>query len=366
MLCNIKRSGLSWLGKYLTAKGRPGVGRLGFAVLFLIVLSSFALPAFCAEPWPTTRFKVFAGNPFEGDISMAAGGAASADGFDWLETQRFFAFVDFSGLGLSPEAKRDIERAFTEAAKWYIKMGLPAPKLEPLISNNGEPYYRIYVCNEYFGEGNPDRYNKCGYHPDPEKTKSGGYVPFCTGTSRNHMIAMNSVKNFSGDELNELGYQTVAHELMHAIISNTNFGRRHPTCTVGLWITEGLPDAISWDILEQIWPGRYLQNNRDKNLGKKYGYRPYSQRLPEGGVVVAPGTSGVMDYTYATSSFWRYLADSNNGWKGLLVNPKGNGLLDLTVSGLASNDTSRTNWQSEVNWLDKGLYGKFNQHLNEV
>ena len=337
------------------------MGRLGFTVFVLVLMGAFSLPAYCDNAWPTTRFKVFAGNPFIGETHWAAGGRVSSDGFDLLE-EEYPPGPDY----LDPVAKQDIERAFTEAAQWYIKMGFPAPRLEPLVRDDEGLYYRIYVCKRYTGVMTSS-YSNCGDDPPPATKSSGGYLPLCLGdTTRTYIMVMNPLKNLDGKKLNEVGYQTVAHELMHAIITNTKFGRQHHTCTVGFWITEGLPDAISFDLAENKWQGRYAPGNGNGALAKRYGYRPYSQRLPEGGrSVVAPGRSNPSDFKYTTSSFWRYVADSNNGWKGLLVNSKGNGLLDVTAPGLAS-DRSRAYWQSEVTWLDKGLYRKFNKNLNEI
>lgn len=317
-----------------------------FTIILLAILVMATLPVNAAEPWPTTRFKVFAGNPYDGPNANAIGDPRM-DGFDYLE---FEDLVD----ALDGDAREEIEKAFTEAAEWYKDMGLPPPKLEPLSEDGDGSFYKIYVCKRT----SVPNYSSCGDNPPPGKSIAGAYRSTCRNPQlRSNILVINSKKAVDGKELTEEGYQTIAHELMHAIIGNTRFGKAHKSCTVRYWITEGIPDAISFDLVEKKgWESRYIPNNGNKSILKKYGVRDYS-------VSVAESSEAIK---YTTSSFWRYIADSNNGWKNLLTDSKGEGLLDSTMPGRAADDYRRSDWKEEVKWLNKALEQKIGHDLSGI
>ena len=174
-------------------------------------------------------------------------------------------------------------------------------------------------------------------------------------------MLVNSTESLdSQGRLTELGYQTIAHELMHAIVANTPLGRSDPDCKIQGWISEGIADAISFDIAELKWESRYPLGMTSQEVIKRHGYRPYFVSLPQKGKLPIPG-GGELKATYSTSSFWRYLADSHlDGWKVLLTPDKqgAKGLLDLPLAGAG--------WRNEVNWLDQVLRDKFNHDLGEM
>jgi hypothetical protein len=174
-------------------------------------------------------------------------------------------------------------------------------------------------------------------------------------------MIVNSTQSLdSQGRLNELGYQTLAHELMHAIVANTAMGRSDPDCKAQGWITEGIPDAISFDIAEKLWDSRYTLGMTSPDVIKRYGYRPYLETLPQRGSVAIPGGGDLKD-TYSTSSFWRYLADSHpEGWKVLLT-PGGTG-----AKGLLDRPLGGAGWRNEVDWLNQALLDKFNHDLGEM
>jgi len=339
------------------------MARLVVAVFALVLLTLSPLSAQGAGNWPTTQFKVFSGNPFVGSNLVD-----EMIGFDPMEFEDLF--------GPSPDAIAEIERALSEAAQWYEKNGFPPPLLEPLIDTENGPAYQVYVCSQEWDQALTEvasnilenagvrlRWGQC------VGDSSGSYASECgDDPTRTKIIVINSERSLDDSgKLNEVAYQTLAHELMHAIIANTQFGKQSDSCTVGHWITEGIPDAISFDLAEDLWQSRYFHNNSDGALVKRYGYRPYSVRLPESRKSAgAPGTTIKFDFKYTASSFWRFIADLNNGWKDVLVNPKGNGLLDLTIPGSVESDGSQQDWQSEITWLNTGLKGRFNRDLNTV
>jgi hypothetical protein len=345
-----------WLNNKLIRQGGIMAMRM---FLLLAMLFLFVLPASSAqgaEAWPTTKFKVFTGNPFMGDNLID------------------FELMEFNDL-FSPDSNaiREVERALSEAAEWYKKNGFPPPLLQPLVSTDDGYAYQVYVCSPEWdntlatissnilsgianslGGSAELRWGEC-------TGAAGKYYSECGHDStRTSIIVINSDVSFTDwGELTELAYQTLAHELMHSIIANTPFGRTHQSCTVTHWITESLPDAISFDLAEELWKDRYNSDNSDGALIKRYGYRPYNVRLSEGenGRFVA----GIdrFDFKYTTSSFWRYINDSHaRDWGKLLVQPAAApGLLNTTM------EAGPYDWRRESAWFNKGLKDKFNLSL---
>jgi len=333
--------------------------RLVLPVLLMLLFTIPPSHAQNTQPWPTTQFKVFTGNPFMGDNLID---------FELVEFNDFFS-PDSVAIG-------EIERALSEAAQWYKKNGFPPPLLQPLVSTGDGFAYQVYVCSPEWDDwlasigsnvlsgmanvlgGSAElRWGQC-------TGGAGKYYSECGNDStRTKIIVINSDVSFTEwGELKEVAYQTMAHELMHSIIANTPFGRAHQSCTVTHWITESLPDAISFDLTEELWKDRYFPDNSDGALIKRWGYRPYNVRLPEGrdGLFV-PGI-GHFGFKYTTSSFWRYINDSHSkDWGKLLVKPAvAPGLLNTPM------EAGPYDWRRESAWFNKGLKGKFNLNLAEM
>lgn len=323
--------------------------------------------AYGADQWPTKRFKVFAGNPYIGD--------ALGLGSD------FFEFQDVFG-GPGDDVIKEVERAFSEAANWYEQRGFPAPMLKPLKKDELGLYYQVYVCSEDLDQwlwdnawalvvgANNDLvqspWDQCGANPfDAKDTKAGLYYPNCPQVKgRKQVMIVNADSSIGANgKLTELGYQTIAHELMHAVMASTPFGKSDADCTAYGWITESIPDAISYDIAEDLWKGRYTPGSSNGHVIKRTGYRPYRESLPQNGLVPVPGGKDI-SAKYGTSSFWRYIADSHPDRWSVLVRPpkrKGGapGLLQVPLPGPGG-------WRREVQWLQTGLKGKFNLNLSEL
>ena len=309
-------------------RGSPG----GSAnrVLALVALAIFIPAAQSQEVWPTTRFKAFVGDPYMGDMTGVG--------------QNVLLMEDENFFGISDESVQQIERAFKDAADWYKGQGFPAPDLHPIINTEDGLAYQVYVTNT---------------------STAGLYYPRCgNDPTRTKIMLVSSTDSFdSQGRLTELGYQTIAHELMHSIVANTPLGRSDPDCKIQGWISEGIADAISFDIAEKLkWESRYTLGMTSPEVSKRYGYRPYLESLPQNGEVPIPGGgSDDLKATYSTSSFWRYLADSHlEGWKVLLTPDKdgAKGLLDRPLAGAG--------WRNEVDWLDRGLRDKFSHDLGEM
>lgn len=344
-------------------------------------LSIFGLSAQAAQGWPTTQFKVFVGNPYTGNVIYELFGS-----YDWIEFEDWFDQPPQSVID-------DVERAFNEAAEWYVREGFPAPDLEPLIETDNGLAYQVYLCDYEadqrmwnwivdnapgdwagFTLGSLDQvsWSMCGVDPKkPTKPAAGLYVGPCEGaTYRTRIMVINRGKAIHDKKLTESGYQTVAHELMHAIMASTPFSRSNRRCEhpqkPDKWITEGIPDAISYDIAEEKWEKTRYQPKTDGNsVAKRHGYRPYFERLPQDRNLQIPGypAGSMAQGDYGTSSFWRYVADAYpKDWKVLFTPPEGGapGLLDIPLPD------ANTDWRDEVRWLDQGLRGKFNLGLSEM
>jgi hypothetical protein len=327
------------------------------AVLFLFVLP--ASPAHGAEAWPTTKFKVYTGNPFLGDNLID---------YELMEFNDFFS--------PDSDAIREVERALSEAAEWYKKKGFPPPLLQPIISTEDGFAYQVYVCSPEWDDSLTsvasniliNVANALGGSANLQWGQCSGAAGMYYGDcgndpTRTKIIVINAGRSFDeSGSLTEVAYQTIAHELMHAIVANTPFGHQDQSCNAGNWITESLPDAISFDIAEELWEDRYFNDNSDGALVKRFGYRPYNVRLPEGRNGLFVAGIGHYDFKYTTSSFWRYINDSHSkDWGKLLVQPAtAPGLLNMLL-GAGPND-----WRRESAWLNKGLKGKFNLSLAKM
>ena len=355
-------STLIWVWTRIVRTCNPIMQRWFLSAIVLSLIAIFSLPAQAADPWPTTRFQVFAGNPFAENTNIDV---------DWFEFEEHV-------FGLDEDVRNDIERAFQEAAQWYQQRGFPPPVLEPMVNTEDGPAYRVYVCSRdwdqkayawIFGENHSFaglEWHECGWDFRTNSTNLGLYVPDCPQVpGRSKFMVVNSDSSLGANgKLNEAGYQTIAHELMHTIVANTSFRRSDPGCKATGWIEESIADAISIDLAEDLRKGRYREGNSNGAVIKRYGYRPYLERLPQAGSVPIPNASGSTPAKYTTSSFWRYIADAHpNKWKVLVTQeiPGATappGLLDIPLEG--------TGWRNEVNWLNMGLRNQFNLRLRDL
>ncbi|RLQ20508.1 hypothetical protein DWB85_17310 [Seongchinamella sediminis] len=317
------------------------------------------------------KFEVFAGNPYTGTTLYEMFGS-----YDWLESENLIYPVD-------DEVAKDIERAFNEAAVWYQQRGFPPPLLEPIVDTDDGPAYRVYVCSYKWEQQLWDRiteatgttrtslvtadqieWSRCGGNEENDDLNAGAYVSDCNVGSRKRVIYINRDVAIGADNrLTELGYQTLAHELLHAIIPNTVFGKSELYCGAYSWITEGIADALGWDIAEELWAHRYRPSTQDSDLVKSWGYRPYFEPLPQNGKLSIPGLPAKVKLNagYASSSFWRFVADAYpKGWNIMVAAGRRGppGLLDLPLSG--------PGWRAEVDWLDQGLRARFNYGLDAI
>lgn len=284
---------------------------------------------------------------------------------------------------------REVEQAFNEAAEWYRVQGFAEPALKTVVQTPEGPAYQVYLCKprepsvveSVTSVLTPSPFNQC----DPA-AGSGFYVPVCNNEhSRNQHLFLNAAKVLdSSGKLKRGGYQTIAHELFHSIAANTPAMQSDPKCKVGKWISEGLADAVGYDLVydlsvsasynngaynaPEVWAGRFSPSTNDNAVGKEWGIRPYNLPLPhpngkEHKEVLMPNSGAPVWPWYHSSSFWRYVAHSSGeGWRVLVTSRTGSGkgLLDIPLP------SAFTGWQRDIYWLHEGLRGKFGRGVNMV
>ncbi|MBT8040894.1 MAG: hypothetical protein KJN78_11660 [Gammaproteobacteria bacterium] len=317
----------------------------GLFTLLVTFMMAAPMPVTVEAEWEIRQFEVFAGAPYQRDD-----GLVEMIGFDWAEAEDWFSNIN----------RAEVEQAFNDAAAWYSTEGFPEPMIEPIVQTDNGPAYRIYVCSEELmvstaiynfwewiktkieWEGDIPNWASCGAW--------GAYNGACARSkgARTFFYLNADGPAFDSDgKLTVKGYQTVAHELFHAIQGNTVMGNSPEPCEIGKWIGEGQADAVSMDLLDEKWPG-ITQPTSDSWISKKRGVRPFNKKLTED----AQG--------YTTSSFWRFLGDLNGGYDFFMTAPDGSpGVFDFEIQEAGD-------WRSEVSWLDAGLYSRFNMNLNEI
>jgi hypothetical protein len=238
--------------------------QIALGLLFCWPLSSTISHA--AGDWQTTDFKVSLQRPDIGEIFWQGDGRAILrEGATLL------------GLGEQPSSAliQEIEAFLHETAVLYERWGYPDPVasgwLKPVVSgDDGNDAVQVYLYD--IGE------------------KLGAYYNDCDGAPEIRSILLNSKIMFEGGRISDSGYQTMAHELMHPVIFASKFAASQNRCNTGKWISEGIPDAVSYYVIRRL-----------RNLSLRSNY---SQRLHDPDITQ---DSGRQDYF--TSSFWRHLAE---------------------------------------------------------
>jgi len=318
---------------------------------FGIAFSSLAYAA-GYDPWPTTQFQVFPGNP----VRVRDEDAIIPD--EYLDMRDFF-------LDVNPDAIEELELALHEAAQWYKKNHFPAPRLEPLVQTENGLAYRVYLCtNDQSFKNRLGMYRYC--------TKRGAYAGLCANEKQgdSSTLYVNAgLGNFVNDKMTWQAYQTAAHELFHAIQATTAFRHSPNTCGIKKWIGEGMADAIAFDIADELWKGRAAKPSDTASVIKEYGYRPYSEPLaiptstacvPDGSMIGSGCTPATVDYT--SSSFWRYLSDAQGSKDYAYLRSSTDGKPGVMDLELGPGNT----WEREADWLNQGLLANFNLTLGQL
>ena len=179
--------------------------------LLASLLAALLAPGVQADSWPTTQFDVFEGIPEEKWLS---------DDYEEVATP--------ASNRLTPALKKEIEQYMSSVAKKYQALALPAPRLPIVLLEDGSTAYRIHY-----------------YDHDHSYALFGPLCAPVAGTS----IHLNARKMSQNGRITKKGYNDLAHELFHAVETQTVFAR--DACALGIdhgkWITEGLAEAIGQD-----------------------------------------------------------------------------------------------------------------------
>jgi hypothetical protein len=195
----------------------------------------------------------------------------------------------------------EAEGWMNEIGDIYRRGGHRAPYIEPIVSDNGVPKYRVYIF-PYTGSRTRSNYTYAG----------GGYqLSDCAGLSQINWVSYNADMIPPGLALPKDKYSTFAHETFHAL----EYGDQLMANCMGgnLWITEGMAEGASLYFTNRKWP------NYSGRLDGSYsatGLRHYDWPL-----IFTTGRLSVESRSiegrtgYLTGSFWYFLAENFGGVK---------------------------------------------------
>ncbi len=249
-----------------------------WAILIGLIFSSPLIAA--ARDWPTTDFEVLVVD--EGShASVVIREALAAVG---LEAKPL-------GRKLPDETRKEIETLLHRSAAMLIRWGFPPPRLRTQFLTNNK--YRVFITGEISSTDAAGIYH--------------GYWKSLCEDKRAPAIFLDARHVLKNDRLTNYGRMVVAHELVHAVQYNTPFFQTPcDSSDVGHWITEGTAEAVGWDI------ARSLDAAATPGSSMDWGMRSYTDPLPiplRRGLLPESRSDDPRD-PYATSSFWRYLAET--------------------------------------------------------
>lgn len=303
--------------------------------LFLILLFMHA-PA-RSEEWPVKKFEVFIGVPFsssnENQESIAS---STADWWEWDEAMT-------PSNPMSNQVKREVEAYLTEIATTLEQMGFKPPVIEPVLTINGEPTFRVY----YF--------DYAGVSPARRRSDDCGRV--------RPTVQLNANKFLENGGIPPKSYQDLAHELFHGVQAGYPLFRANCGGGLGAWIGEGTAQAMGADLA--AWSSRNVNypNGSGDWIGHRWGLREYSAPLIEMQTTDVRKKSRA----YGASSFWRYLAEyaASSGAAGTkAIKPDYSYLIQFFNSSLAGQRSEA----NDMAWLHGQLkaYGRIGLGLDRI
>jgi hypothetical protein len=262
---------------------------------FLVVRSCLAFvlgAAMCVQAdaaWELTRFELFQGKPVKSD--------------DWREQESESLLRFLPGMeSLSDDNIRETEQFLHEVAEKLSKWGFADPLAEGYFDSvvtrdDGTRAIRVYYFPvqgliqpyAWYSPGLP-----CAEPPTPRK-----------------VINLNASKYARNGRITDMNYQTLAHELFHAVQFSSEYSKKL-SCVGVTWISEGSADAIGTFLARDL---RNIQFKEEYTPGnnqilKVVGGRDYSEPLH------LPKQGKKHKDDYLTSSFWRYLAEEDYASRG--------------------------------------------------
>lgn len=281
-----------------------------------------------AEKWPTTQFEV-----------LNVGGSG------------FFSKSEVSTEPYPDAAELEkLEDFLAYSAGRLEAWGFPAPHMEVNTTARCAKCYHIYLTDLPMNL--------------ILRTAARGYT-ISSGLSPAHgnyaVVNVDRGRGTSSDfkMIQPEAYVTAVHEMIHPILSETKYafdraGRPDGNKQIGAWITEGIPDAIAIYLYTEYFgekPPGFIDS-----WTKFYGARAYDIPLANREKDV---TVREIEVNYASSSFWRYLAELNykkkNGPTGSLPGPGFEPADFSYVLELLSHNHLGNSQREEYIWLDTVL-----------
>ena len=271
-----KSSGLFTPGLNFMTSGIFGLRKSRQA---LIVMLLTALSTQTNAVWQVTNFEVFQGAPVESG--------------DWRdeESEDFFK-------SLSDENIRKTEQFLHQVAEKLSDLQfadpLAAGYFDSLVTKtDGTQAIRVYYYQ----------------HPAsnaPYAWYSSGAACSSPKTSRK-IINLNKNWYAVNGQITDMNYQTLAHELFHAVQFSSEYAKKFK-CNGPGWLTEGTADAMGFYLAREIENAGFRNEIKPGNnqIQKVFGTRNYSYPLN-----LPNKPDGSTDDEYLTSSFWRFLAEED-------------------------------------------------------
>ena len=249
-------------------KSKSMIWLVAWALLLVVSPASLA--------WEITRFKIYYASPI--------------DSSRWYDQENVLReATNYRAQPIDQKIIQEMEAFLQETAELYSSMGFADPvksgHLDSVVEiEGGVKAIRVYLYPTTNGPG--------GWY-------SSGKPEALPRTSRK-VININSLTYTDSKSLADANYQTLAHELVHAIQAASKSCQANK-CPNQLWFKEGSADALGYYASKQLRQLQFKEQLKDNRFIKVYGARPYWVGLNN------PADS--VDESYATSSFWTYLAE---------------------------------------------------------
>ena len=244
--------------------------------------------AMAAEPWSVKQFEVIAVAAADETRELTLERAARDVQRLVQEsgvTDPYFPTL-FRTLPIDVELQTTLENYLGQVAAQYETWGLRSPALQPLVQNrSGQQVYRVFLVSNL-------------------EQAAGEYHLRCYSIS-GQILLLNRNSITANGRITGRGYQTIAHELFHAVeYSYPFFQCDHAADMLGNWIVEGMARAVGWDTATLLRP-----LDVSNWAMERWGARNYNSRLP---VPLSVSDGSPVD-PYRTNSFWHYLAERQAG-----------------------------------------------------
>ena len=301
----------------------------------LLLMASFATPA--NAEWLYHDFEVFVGDPHP------HGSAAESVNDIGLDTLGEHFDQQFH------EEIAKMEHFLHDVAVEYDRMGFPDPVAAGALGK---------VNEDWIGDGGAIRVylldiSKFNTALSAQSRLAAAYLGRCDAGLpdwASRIILINRPRAFSNGRITDGAYNSMAHELFHAIQAASRMGDGIDFCKTGKWIKEGTADAIGHDMGRKLRGLTYAESHVNPSFLKIWGGRRYHTPLAD--------ADRSQSDDYFTSSFWRHLAEWN-------VKGQHSGSAEASfdyryLASLIDTPIDGTDDAAELRWLDSWMRSQTN------